>query len=125
MIPCAATIDARPASLEEPQHQPHNPLTHYVVVRSDLPVGLQAANLVHAAGESSPGGLPSGTYAVALHATHAQLAHLAMRLRASGVPHACVHEPDAPWCGALMAIGLVPAPREEVRRLVSSLPLVK
>lgn len=94
-------------------------------MRSDLPIGLQAANLVHAAGESAPGGLPSGTYAVALHATHAQLAQLLAQLRAAGVAHAAIFEPDPPWSGALMAIGLAPAPREEVRRVVSSLPLVK
>lgn len=94
-------------------------------MRSDLPVGLQAANLVHAAGESSPGGLASGTYAVALHATALQLVALAVRLRAADIAHTCIFEPDEPWNGALMAIGLAPAPRQEVRKLLSSFPLVR
>ena len=39
--------------------------------------------------------------------------------------HVLVHEPDEPWRGALMAIGMVPAPRALVRSFVAHLPLVR
>jgi len=102
------------------------PLTHYVVVRADLPRGIQAANLVHAAGESSPGDLASGTHAVVLTTRdELELQRLAARLEAAGVALVRINEPDAPWDGALMALGLRPARKEDVRRLLSSLPLLR
>lgn len=102
-------------------------LYHYVVVRSDLPRGLQAANIVHAAGESAPGDLPEGTRAVCLTAPdEATLAAVADKLRAAGVALKAIHEPDAPHHGALMAIGCAPVRgREVLRRLLSSLPLLR
>lgn len=86
---------------------------------------MQAANIIHAAGESSPGNLSSGTHAVALHAAPERLARLLAQLQAARVPHTPIFEPDAPFDGALMAIGIRPCRREEVRRLLSSLPLVR
>lgn len=101
-------------------------LTHYVVVRADLPRGVQAANLVHAAGESSPGNLAEGTNAVVLTTPdEASLYALACRLERLGVRFVRVVEPDEPHNGALMALGLTPVPREEVRRHLSSLPLLR
>jgi hypothetical protein len=95
-------------------------------VRRDLPPGLQAANLVHAAGESSPGGLSSGTYAIALHAQDEQhLAGIADVLRGAGIPHNLILESEGPHAGQAMAIGIAPCDREIVRRHLSSLPLVK
>jgi len=101
-------------------------LYHYVVVRDDLPLGTLAAMIVHAAGESSPGSLPPDTHAVVL-AVHDEEALLAVeaRLQGASVPHVAVREPDAPWGGALMAIGLQPAPRAALRMYLSSLPLLK
>lgn len=97
-----------------------------MVIRADLPRGIQAANLVHAAGESSPGNLAEGTLAVVLVTPNeAALYALACRLEAAVVRFVRVVEPDAPFNGALMAIGLVPVMREEVRRHVSSLPLLR
>lgn len=55
----------------------------------------------------------------------ADIALLADKLDAAGVPHVRVEEPDAPWLGALMAIGLVPGRKEVLRRHVSSLPLLR
>ena len=99
---------------------------HYAVVRRDLSPGLQAANLIHAAGESSPGDLPSTTYAVALTCPdEAALLELGVRLSASGVRHRAIIESDGEHAGRLMAIGLVPGPRKELKRLLSSLPLLK
>jgi hypothetical protein len=50
---------------------------------------------------------------------------VARALDAAGVRHVLVHEPDEPWRGALMAIGVVPASRALVRRLLAHLPLVR
>ena len=41
------------------------------------------------------------------------------------MPHKAIRENDAPYAGELMAIGLVPGPRSEVRKHVSSLPLLR
>lgn len=82
--------------------------------------------LVHAAGESSPGDLPEDTFAIVLAAAdEAALARERDRLRAAGVQLVEIHEPDAPHSGALMALGLRPARKEDLRRHVSQLPLLK
>ena len=95
-----------------------------MVVRGDLPRGLQAANIVHAAGESGP--TERGTHAVCLVAPDAaSLAAVTDRLEAAGVRVARVVETDAPFAGELMAIGCAPGRREVVRKIVSSLPLVR
>jgi hypothetical protein len=82
--------------------------------------------LVHAAGESSPGNLPQDTHAIVLAVPdESALTVLAKRLVKAGTAHVTIHEPDAPWNGALMAIGVVPARKEELRRHLSSLPLLR
>jgi hypothetical protein len=99
---------------------------HYVVIRRNLPLGILAANILHAGGESSPGDLPDGTNAVVLAVPdESALKAVAARLKLAGVRHVLVFEPDAPYNGELMAIGLVPGPREVIRRLLSSLPLLR
>lgn len=102
-------------------------LYHYVVVRSDLPHGVQVAQTIHAAGESCEGPLPSGTYAIALSVPdESSLRELAGRLWDSEVPHKVITEPDSPYNGQAMAIGIFPtADRERVRRVTSSLRLVR
>lgn len=101
-------------------------LCHYVVVRTNLPPGVLAAQLVHAAGESSPGDLKDGTFAIVLGVPNEDaLCLLAARLDGAGVAHVCVREPDAPYRGALMAIGVRTGPRSMLRRHFSSLPLFR
>lgn len=101
-------------------------LTHYVIVRQDLSRGIQAANLVHAAGESSPGGLPSGTHAIVLAVPNEDtLREVKRRLEAAEVPLTPIFEPDSPYNGELMALGVVPGRKEELRRHLSSLPLLR
>lgn len=101
-------------------------LFHYVVVRRDLPIGLLAAMLVHAAGESSPGNLPEDTHAVVLAVPgEAELEALSVRLRAAGVDVRRIVEPDPPWSGALMALGVRPGPRGDLRRVLSDVPLFR
>ncbi len=99
---------------------------HYCVTRADLPHGVQAAQLIHAAGESSPGHLSTGTYAFALVVKdEGALREFALRLFMSGVPHKMILEPDAPWNGQLMAIGVCPGPRKKLRKYFSNLKLLK
>lgn len=82
--------------------------------------------LIHAAGESSPGDLPSTTYAVALTcADEATLRSLAARLTAMGVRHRAITETAGPHAGQLMALGLEPGPKGVVGRFVSNLPLLR
>jgi hypothetical protein len=101
-------------------------LTHYVVVRADLPRGHQAANIAHAAGESSPGNLPSGTHAVVLTTpTESALHAVAARLELGGVGFVRIIETDGPYTGQLMSLGAHPTRKEKVHRFVSSLPLLR
>jgi len=97
-----------------------------VIVRADLPIGFACAQIVHAAGESSPGNLSPGTNAVVLAARNeAELAALERKLAQAGIPHVAIREPDPPWNGALTAIGLVPTDdRRKLKPLLSSLPLL-
>ena len=97
-----------------------------MVVRSDVPRGIQAAMICHAAGESSPGNLPADTYAIVLTCRdELHLALVADELEARGVALVRVHEPDPPYRGALMALGLRPARKEALRRHLSCLPLLR
>lgn len=82
--------------------------------------------LVHAAGESSPGTLSDGTFAIALAvAGEAELKAVQDRLSKHGVQFNAIREPDAPYCGQLMAIGIRPLRRSRIRRLLSDVPLLR
>lgn len=100
-----------------------------MIVRDDLPPGIQAAMIVHAAGSSAQ--LPAAsratppTVAVALHASLDELVALHRALVERDLPHVLVREPDEPWRDAPMAIGVVPMPRVRVRRLFAHLRLVR
>jgi hypothetical protein len=96
------------------------------VVRRDLPLGTLAAQLIHAAGVSSLGAeLPPDTRAVALAvADEPALVRLSEALSLAGLPHVRIHEPDPPWAGALMAIGVRPSSdRPRLRRVLGRIPL--
>lgn len=103
--------------------------THYCIVRDDLPKGTQAAQLVHAAGESAAiheGPLPHGTRAVVLAVSgQEKLLAVEKRLVDKDIPHHAVREPDAPYNGALVAIGVCPTSRKKVSKLLYSLPTLK
>jgi hypothetical protein len=84
-----------------------------------------AAQLIHAAGESSPGNLPTNTYAIALAARdEAHLLEIEAKLKERGIPHHPIREPDPPWAGAIMSIGIPPVHWREARRALSTLPLL-
>lgn len=88
---------------------PGPPLYHYIIVRSDLPRGYQAAQIAHAAGESVTECVPTGTHVVvlsvpdedALWDVHSELvAHSEIppgvpSSRWNG-PHTVIHDPDPP-----------------------------
>lgn len=96
------------------------------MVRRDLPLGVIVAQAIHAAGESSPGDLPEGTRAIALAAeSEIQLLALERRLKAKGIPHVAIREPDEPWCNQLLAIGIAPCERSLIRKEVSQFPLIR
>lgn len=101
-------------------------LYHYVLVREDLPIGVQAAQIIHAAGESCEGPLPSGTYAVALGCRNEDhLLEKAQLLWDSEIPHKVINEPDEPYHGEAMAIGLFPTTdRDRIKKCTSDLPLL-
>lgn len=98
-----------------------------MIVRADLPRGVQLANAVHAAGESAQGPIPRGTIAVALAAdSDFHLRRLSARLEARGIPHHLIVEADGAYAGQAMAIGVRPTlDRAAVGKVVSSLRLVR
>jgi hypothetical protein len=97
-----------------------------VIVRTDLPIGVIAAQIAHAAGESSPGNLTEGTFAIVLGVENeAALQAVRARLSVAGIDHVPIHEPDAPYGGKLMAIGCAPVMRSRLRRALSSVPLFR
>jgi hypothetical protein len=101
-------------------------IAHYCITRADIPTGLQAAQLIHAAGESSPGNLKPHTYAIALTAPDERaLEDLSFKLFRLGIPHKRIIESDAPWTGQLMALGLFPDSRNKLRKYLSHLPLLR
>jgi hypothetical protein len=55
----------------------------------------------------------------------AALLRLEEDLKLAGIPHRAIREPDAPYNGALMAIGIQPTPRVKLRPLLQSLELIK
>lgn len=98
-----------------------------MIVRGDLQRGTLAAQVVHAAGESSPGRLPAGTRAVVLAARDvAQLEHIERELQRLAIPHHAIREPDPPFFSALMAIGVVPlADRRRIHKVTGQLALLR
>jgi peptidyl-tRNA hydrolase len=96
-----------------------------VVVREDLPIGVLAAHVAHAAGESGPA--PPGSIAVVLGVPNeAELLAIAERLEARGVPHVLIHEDAGPFQNQATAIGIHPThDRKTVGKALSSLRLVR
>lgn len=99
------------------------PLTHYVIVRRDLPIGFGLAQLAHAAGESfyqlePPVGFkPHETRVVVLGArNHAKALKLRRLLEANAVAHVPIHD-DVSEVYELTAIGIVPT-SEDLRELL-------
>ena len=82
-----------------------------------------AAQLIHAAGESGPA--ETGTVAVALQVPYEhKLVALSERLERHDIEHVLIREPDPPWNGQAMALGVRPTDRGKVRRHFKNLKLV-
>jgi peptidyl-tRNA hydrolase len=96
-------------------------------VRKDLLFGTILAQLVHAAGESAQNiSVPPNTHAIVLSVPDEKtLLSVEDKLLRAGIEISSIREPDEPYCGALMAIGIKPQPREKIRKLLSNLPLYK
>lgn len=104
-----------------------NDLVHVVIVREDLPAGVAAAMIVHAAGESGPA--EPHTIAVVLGVPNqAHLSATAIDLEMSA-PLGCrislvdIRESDPPYLGQLMALALRPRTRRDLPRCLRKLPL--
>jgi peptidyl-tRNA hydrolase len=78
---------------------------------------------VHAAGESSPGNLPAGTYAIVLAC--AALEALSAKLKEAGVSHHLIVENDGLFAGEATALGVVPGRRSILKKHFSSYPLLR
>ena len=55
----------------------------------------------------------------------AELLKLEYKLNMADSPHRAVREPDPPWDGELMAIGISPIDRDQIKKFVKKYPLVK
>lgn len=107
-------------------------LTHYIIVRRDLPLGVLAAMITHAAGESaamydrtcvSPF---KGCRAVVLEVkTEADLLDVHERLINDCTDHRLVCEDSGPYAGQAMAIGLEPVDSDIVGEDLSDLQTLK
>ena len=86
-----------------------------MIVRSDLPLGMLAAQVVHAASETSPGCLPHGTHAVVLGvASEEELKSVSQLLRAAEIPHKPIVENDPPLANQWCAIGVSPMEKNKI-----------
>jgi hypothetical protein len=70
--------------------------------------------------------MPPHTYAIALTTRdETELNDISFRLFQAGIPHRRIIENDAPWTGQLMAIGIKPMRRSDLRRHLSALKLLR
>lgn len=108
-------------------------LTHYIFVRRDLPLGVLAAMVCHASGDSASHRLwplPPHTVAVVLEAKDEEhLKGIDSYLRANcleeGVDKFSVVESGGVYAGQLMAIGLLPQERDRLSEKLSEFQTLK
>lgn len=89
--------------------------------------------ITHAAGESSPGNLPEGTYAIVLGVKDEAILRVVYeKLKAARIApgsklvhFSAITEDTGVYAGQLMSIGLRPLLRSEGRKLLSSYPLYR
>ena len=100
-----------------------SPRHHYIVIRRDLPIGVLAAQVAHAAARSGPHDERDHVVILAV-ADEVELATVASSLAEVAVDHVQIFEPDPPWCGSLMAIGVRPMVRLSPIRALARLRLL-
>jgi hypothetical protein len=81
--------------------------------------------VVHATGESVSTTHPDGLHAVVLAGDPQELQRLKERLTAASVPHRTIIEPDPPFLGEVMAVGITPAARRLIKPYVRHLSLLE
>lgn len=96
-------------------------LTHYIIVRKDLPLGVLAAMVTHAAGESAvlyqnpEDGRFRRARAVVLEAVNElALQDVSRRLEKLGIQRVEIVESGPIYSGELMAVGVVPTESQSV-----------
>jgi hypothetical protein len=67
----------------------------------------------------------SPVHAIALEASHTELLRLEEKLVRLGVEHRAIREPDAPFFGELVAIGVVPKIKSELYTIFKRFKLIK
>lgn len=96
-------------------------LTHYIIVRRDLPLGVLAAMITHAAGESAAfyedpedGSFQNARAVVLEVKSELDLYKAGALLFKKEIQRVDVVESHGPYAGQFMAIGLVPVESEKV-----------
>jgi hypothetical protein len=69
--------------------------------------------------------LSPGTHAIVLEATTGALRHISGRLEAAGVDHSVIVENEGEYEDQIMAIGVKPKRRSQLKKYFSSLPLLR
>lgn len=107
-------------------------LIHYIIVRKDLPLGVIAAMITHAAGESAPfyqdpeDGRFKHAIAVVLEAKGENgLVKAEKHLKANDIQYVVVYENGGPYAGQFMAIGLVPGDARKLRPVMAEFQTLK
>src|SRR5262245_34738597 len=97
----------------------NNGYIHYILVRRDLPFGITLAMVAHAAAESNNG--DHFVVAVLGVRNEHQLGKWHEKLTLLDIAHVDIVEPDPPWHGALMSIGVFPDKRDDISHIFSDL----
>ena len=102
------------------------PLTQFIIVRSDLPLGMIAAQVAHAAGVGSERHPPDVHVVVLAASDEDHLRSISQRLLDADVAQTLVQEVDPPYTHQAMSIGLeLIRDRSSVKKVLSSLPLLR
>lgn len=99
--------------------------THYIVLHRSCGnrPGIAAAQAAHAAAESIQTlPVPADTFVCVLRAdTSEEIEKLSTVLRDADIFHTVIREPDEPYNGAAVALGVEPTERERVRSFLAHL----
>lgn len=102
------------------------PLTQFIIVRADLPVGMIAAQVAHAAGVGSVRHPPEVHVVVLAARNEDHLRSISQKLLELEVAQTLVEEVDLPYMSQAMSIGLeLVRDRHFVNLALSSLPLLR
>lgn len=109
-------------------------MVHYLIVRRDLPFGVTLAQVAHAAADSMEDWICSEKYVligdrnfepmtVVVLGVRNELSLRARerKLKRLKIPYVGVREPDEPWNGELMSIGVWPGERDQLEPIFKNL----